>query len=96
MAEFWFTAHTYIDFSVAANRALFHVQDPLSVVDFYPANLGPTGAAVGVTPDIYLSGGPKGWTVNRAKGLLVRTYNAGGHGTPPGYLDPLPQNIVGL
>ena len=96
MAEFWFTTHSYIDFSVAGNRALFHVQDPLSVVDFYPANLGPSGTAVGAAPDIYLSGGQKGWTVNRARKLLVRTYNAGGHGTRPGYLDPLPVNIVGI
>lgn len=104
MAEFWFKAGTYIDFSVAANRALFHTSDLGATAQYYPTNLGTRGEAVtGSVPDIYLSGGPKGWTVNRARKLKVQTYNAGGanfftQAIDPALsqLDPLPVGIIGL
>ena len=103
MSEFWFKTGTALDFSVAGNRGLFHTVDPVTG-QYYPTNLGNQGQNVlGSPPDIYLSGGPKQWTVNRARRLKVQTYNIGGQAfftaaidPALGTLDPWPPLNLGL
>ncbi len=60
MAEFWLNASTFIDFSVAANRAAFRTNTG------HPVFLGVHGQIpTGTSPDIYLNGNAATITTNQ-------------------------------
>ncbi len=66
VAELWIKAGTYIDWSVAGNRAKFHEKDGVSG-SWGPIPLGVAGATPGFgAPLVYLSGGPRTFPLNRA------------------------------
>ncbi len=63
MAQFWFDSGTYIDLSIAANRAKF-----ITSLN-RPVDLGTTGNfPTGSTPDVFLNGALPGWITNKGTG----------------------------
>lgn len=81
LAEYWL-ATSFIDWSLASNRAKFHVTDGIGAFQSWaPCDLGPAGRRPGITPLLYLSGAPSVFVHNRADAGATLTTNAPvGHG----------------
>lgn len=73
MAELWFAANQYIDFTIAANRRLFN---QLVNGIYQPVSLGNDGSTPlnGAKPTLYLSGDKTTFFTNKANGINLSEY----------------------
>lgn len=97
ITEFWCASGQYIDFSIQANRRKFNCTDA-GLTAYAPVDLGTHGQTpTGTKPDVYLTGNPFQWGVNRANGMKTQVYNALNANTffnpTMTTLDPLPPYI---
>lgn len=80
LTEVWIAPGQYIDWSNSANRQKFHTSD-LVGQHFAPVSLGSGGQTpTGTKPQIYCTGTPSQFAINRANGkrLRVARYSTGG------------------